>query len=211
MTKGCKHCHKLYYIKDKYWDLHPEFKRKYYNKKYRERKRKQSDFNSKENKKLKGKSNKPIKENEIEPIVGLSYSISDSIKAIHFIAANIDINLTATFFFNSSCSHHSSCQKEDFMELQSYTSRLFRGFTRAQTTPEVIRTIKLSCLINNKNIDLYLYNTLYIPKGGVNLISISKLRAKGAKMGFNSDNIIITIKGTKFKVSLLHGLYAFNI
>ena len=30
-------------------------------------------------------------------------------------------------------------------------------------------------------------------------------------MGFNSDNITITIKGTKFKVSLLHGLYAFNI
>ena len=76
---------------------------------------------------------------------------------------------------------------------------------------EAIRTIKLSCLINNKNIDLYLYNTLYVLKGGVNLISILKLWAKGAKMGFNNDNITITIKGTKFKAFLLYSLYAFNI
>jgi hypothetical protein len=30
-------------------------------------------------------------------------------------------------------------------------------------------------------------------------------------MGFNGDDITITIKGTKFKAFLLHGLYAFNI
>ena len=30
-------------------------------------------------------------------------------------------------------------------------------------------------------------------------------------MGFNGDDITITIKGIKFKVSLLYGLYAFNI
>ena len=59
--------------------------------------------------------------------------------------------------------------------------------------------------------DLYLYNTLYILKGGVNLIFILKLQAKGAKMGFNNDNITIIIKGTKFKASLLYSLYAFNI
>ena len=76
---------------------------------------------------------------------------------------------------------------------------------------EVIGTIKLSCLVNNKNIDLYLYNTLYILKGGVNLISILKLQAKGAKMGFNNDDITITIKRTKFKASLLYSLYTFNI
>ena len=114
MIKGYKYCHKLYYIKDKYWDLYPELKRKYHNKK---------------NKKLKGKSNKPIKENEIKPLVGLNYSILDSIEAIHLMAANIDINLTVTFFLDFSYSHHSSCQKEDFIELQSYTSRLLRGFT----------------------------------------------------------------------------------
>jgi hypothetical protein len=50
-----------------------------------------------------------MEENKIKPIVRLSYSISDSIEAIYFIAADIDINLTATFFLNSSCSHHSSC------------------------------------------------------------------------------------------------------
>ena len=59
---------------------------------------------------------------------------------------------------------------------------------------KVIRIIKLSYLVNNKNMDLYLYNTLYVLKGGVNLISISKLRAKGVKMGFNNDDITITIK-----------------
>ena len=51
--------------------------------------------------------------------------------------------------------------------------------------------------------DLYLYNTLYIPKEGVNLILILKLRAKKAKKGFNNNNITITIKGIKFKVFLL--------
>ena len=30
-------------------------------------------------------------------------------------------------------------------------------------------------------------------------------------MGFNNDDITITIKGIKFKVSLFYGLYAFNI
>jgi len=84
---------------------------------------------SKENKKPKG--NKPTEENEIEPIVGLSYSISDSIEAIYLIAANIDINLTATFFLNSSCSYYSGCRKEDFIELRSYASRLLRGFIGA--------------------------------------------------------------------------------
>ena len=59
--------------------------------------------------------------------------------------------------------------------------------------------------------DLYLYNTLYILKGGVNLIFILKLQAKGAKMGFNNNNITITIKGIKFKASLLYSLYTFNI
>ena len=108
MIKGCEHCHKLYYIKDRYWDLHLELKRKYHNKKYRERKRKQSNFNSKENKKLKGKSDKPIKENKIEPLVGLNYSILNNIKAIYLITADIDINLTVTFFLDFSCSHHSS-------------------------------------------------------------------------------------------------------
>ena len=77
--------------------------------------------------------------------------------------------------------------------------------------PEAIGTMKLSCLVDNKNVDLYLHNTLYVPEGGVNLISMSKLRAKGAKMGFDDDDITITIKGTKFKASLLHGLYAFDI
>ena len=117
MIKGYKYCHKLYYIKDRYWDLYLELKRKYHNKKYGERKRKRSDSNSKENKKLKGKSNKPIKENEIKPIVGLNYSILNSIEAIYLMAADIDINFIVTFFLNSSCSHYSSCQKEDFTEL----------------------------------------------------------------------------------------------
>ena len=76
---------------------------------------------------------------------------------------------------------------------------------------EVIRIIKLSYLVDNKNIDLYLYDTLYVLKGDINLIFMLKLRAKGAKMGFNSDDITIIIKGTKFKASLLHGLYAFDI
>ena len=80
-----------------------------------------------------------------------------------------------------------------------------------QAILKVIKIMKLSCLVNNKNIDLYLYDTLYILKGGINLIFILKLQAKGAKMGFNGDDITITIKGTKFKASLLHSLYAFNI
>ena len=117
MIKGYKYCHKLYYIKNRYWDLHLKLKRKYHNKKYGERKRKRSDFNSKENKKLKGKSDEPIKENKIELLVGLSYSILDSIEAIHLMAADIDINLTATFFLDSGCSYYSSYQKEDFIEL----------------------------------------------------------------------------------------------
>ena len=129
------------------------------------------------------------------------------------MAANIDINLTATFFLDSGCSHHSGCRKEDFIELRSYTSRPLRGFIGARAIPEVIGTIKLSYLINNKNVDLYLYNTLYIPNRGVNLIFMLKLWAKGAKIGFDDDddNITVTIKGTKFKASLLYGLYAFDI
>jgi len=38
-----------------------------------------------------------MEENEIEPIVGLSYSILDSIEAIYLIVANIDINLIVNF------------------------------------------------------------------------------------------------------------------
>ena len=117
MIKGYKYCHKLYYTKNRYWDLHLELKRKYHNKKYGERKRKRSDSNSKENKKLKGKSDKPIKENKIKPLVELNYSILDNIEAIHLITANIDINFTVTFFLNFSCSHYSNYQKENFMEL----------------------------------------------------------------------------------------------
>ena len=109
MTKGCEYCHKLYYIKDGCWHLYLKLKRKYYNEKYGERKRKQSDSNSKENKKLKGKNDEPMEENKIEPIVGLSYFILDSTEAIHLMAADIDINLTATFFLDFGCSHHSSC------------------------------------------------------------------------------------------------------
>ena len=50
-----------------------------------------------------------MEETEIELIAGLSYSILDSIEAIHLIAADIDINLTATFFLNSGCSYHFGC------------------------------------------------------------------------------------------------------
>jgi hypothetical protein len=69
----------------------------------------------------------------------------------------------------------------------------------------------LSYVVNNKNVDLYLYNTLYVLNRGVNLIFILKLWAKGVKIGFNDNNITITIKGTKFKASLLYSLYTFNI
>ena len=55
--------------------------------------------------------------------------------------------------------------------------------------------------------DLYLYNTLYILKGGINLIFISKLRAKEVKIRFDNNNITITIKGIKIKIFLLYGLY----
>ena len=58
-----------------------------------------------------------MEENEIELIVGLSYSVLDSIEAIYLIVADIDINLTATFFLNSGCSYYFSCWKEDFTEL----------------------------------------------------------------------------------------------
>ena len=98
-----------------------------------------------------------MEENEIQPIAGLSYSILHSIEAIYLIAANIDINLIATFFLNSGYSYYSSCRKEDFTELQSYTGRPLKGFIGARAILEAIGTIKLSCLINNKNIDLYLY------------------------------------------------------
>ena len=91
------------------------------------------------------------------------------------MAADIDINLTATFFLDSGCSYHSGCRKEDFTELRSYAGRLLRGFVGARAIPEAIGTIKLSCLVNNKNVDLYLYDTLYVLKGGVNLISMLKL------------------------------------
>ena len=47
--------------------------------------------------------------------------------------------------------------------------------------------------------DLYLYNTLYILKKGVNLIFILKLQVKGVKMGFNNDDITITIKKQNLK------------
>jgi hypothetical protein len=50
-----------------------------------------------------------MEETEIAPIVGLSYSILDSIEAIYLIAADIDIDLTATFFLNSGCSYYSGC------------------------------------------------------------------------------------------------------
>jgi hypothetical protein len=128
---------------------------------------------SKENKKPKG--NEPIEENEIELIVGLSYSILDSIEAIYLMAANIDINLTATFFLDSGCFYYSRCRKEDFIELRSYAGRPLRGFIGARAILEVIRTMKLSCIINNENVNLYLYDTLYILNRGVNLISILKL------------------------------------
>ena len=58
-----------------------------------------------------------MEENKIEPIVGLSYSVLDSIEAIYLIAADIDINLIVTFFLNSSYSYYSSYRKEDFIEL----------------------------------------------------------------------------------------------
>jgi hypothetical protein len=76
---------------------------------------------------------------------------------------------------------------------------------------EVIRTIKLSYSVNSKNINLYLSNTLYILTGGVNLIPISKLWAKGIELQFVKDNIAITINGTTFKALLYYGLYALNI
>ena len=59
--------------------------------------------------------------------------------------------------------------------------------------------------------DLYLYNTFYVVKGGVNLMFILKLPAKEVKIGFDNNNITITIKGIKIKVSLRYSLYAFNI
>jgi hypothetical protein len=97
------------------------------------------------------------------------------------------------------------------MELQSHTNRLFRGFIGVQAILKAIRTIKLSCFINNKNIDLYLYNTLYILNRSINLIYTLKLWAKEVKIGFNNDDITITIKGMKFKAFLLYSLYTFNI
>ena len=128
------------------------------------------------------------------------------------MAADIDINLTATFFLDSGCSYYSGCRKEDFTELRSYAGRPLRGFVGARAIPEAIGTMKLSCLVDNKNVDLYLHDTLYVLEGGINLISILKLRAKGAKIGFDDDDdITVTIKGTKFKASLLYGLYAFDI
>jgi hypothetical protein len=82
-----------------------------------------------------------------------------------------------------------------------------------QAILKAIKTIKLSCIINDKNIDLYLYNTFYVLNRGVNLISILKLWVKRAKIGFNDDDndITVTIKGIKFKASLLYRLYTFNI
>ena len=40
---------------------------------------------------------------------------------------------------------------------------------------------------------------------------MSKLQAKEVKMGFNNNDITITIKEIKFKVSLFYSLYTFNI
>ena len=208
-TKGCEHCHRLYHTKDECWKLYPDLGRKHHEEKNRERKRKQSNSYSKENKKPKG--NKYTDKNEIELIAGLSYSVLNSIEASHFMAADIDINLITTFFFDFSYSHHSGCRKEDFTELQSYTGRPLRGFAEVWVTSEAIGTMKLSCLINNKNVDLFLHDTFYVSEGGVNLIFMLKLWAKGVKMGFDDNNITITVKGTKFKAFLFHGLYAFDI
>ena len=80
-----------------------------------------------------------------------------------------------------------------------------------QAILKVIKTIKLSYLVNNKNIDLYLYNTLYILKGGINLIFILKLWAKRVKIDFNNNNITITIKKfLKYLYFMAYMLLIFN-
>ena len=124
-----------------------------------------------------------MEENKNKSIAGLSYFVLNSIKAIHFITVDTDINLMATFFFNFGCSHHFGCWKKDFMELQSYTGRPLKGFAEAWVTPGAIGTIKLSCFVNNKNVNLYLHDTLYVSEKDVNLIFMSKLGQKEQKWG----------------------------
>jgi hypothetical protein len=177
-VKFCTICNKPYHDKSTCWIAHPELKT--------ERKRKQGQGAPTKNKRQqankgeKGEKGKD-EEGETEEVALMAYNHTSFTANNQSSQALLD--LSGLWVIDSGCSQHISARREDFIELQEFTTpQTVGGIGGSRLRPPGQGKVRITCTVGGKKKPLVLTDVIYCPDIGVNLISTSQLFDKGARV-----------------------------
>jgi hypothetical protein len=210
----CPHCGKNSHTRDECWELYPELKARAMAERA-SRRRKREELKSRRNER-EGAGNTaatPVSnlafQNEWAPAIEQGLSFAFPAVSPSTASPGVSQLLEDNWVVDSGCTSHSSCRKSVFLpgSLRTYNGPPVNGFGGSRQQPTMIGTAIVACDSNERRELLTLSDTLYHPNAGCNLISISQLRKKGAKLGFSNEGITIERAGKVLTADERYGLY----
>ncbi|KAG4271618.1 hypothetical protein FPRO04_14662 [Fusarium proliferatum] len=173
----CSYCKKLGNTSDACWLLHPELKKRLNDKRFR---RKQRQDHPRTN-------NRTRNADEDEVTNALAIHAEPVIQLMAYQGQRLSDLLEKVHVLDSGASMHTFCKRENFSTLHPWSGGQTVGIGETQITPQGLGNY----ILRLKGLDgprhLALDNSVYSPEGRVNLVSISALTRKGAKVSFGDN------------------------
>ncbi|KAG6998831.1 Retrovirus-related Pol polyprotein from transposon TNT [Fusarium oxysporum f. sp. conglutinans] len=173
----CSYCKKLGNTSDACWLLHPELKKRLNDKRFR-RKQRQDHLRT---------NNRTRNADEDEVTNALAIHAEPVIQLMAYQGQRLSDLLEKVHVLDSGASMHTFCKRENFSTLHPWSGGQTVGIGETQITPQGLGNY----ILRLKGLDgprhLALDNSVYSPEGRVNLVSISALTRKGAKISFGDN------------------------
>ncbi|KAK2670217.1 hypothetical protein RAB80_014354 [Fusarium oxysporum f. sp. vasinfectum] len=174
---SCSYCKKLGHTSDACWLLHPELKKRLNDKRFR---RKQRQDHPRTN-------NRTRNADEDEVTNALAIHAEPVIQLMAYQGQRLSDLLEKVHVLDSGASMHTFCKRENFSTLHPWSGGQTVGIGETQITPQGLGNYILRLKGFDGPRHLALDNSVYSPEGRFNLVSISALTRKGAKISFGDN------------------------
>ncbi|KAF0639715.1 hypothetical protein FPSE5266_01344 [Fusarium pseudograminearum] len=210
----CRYCNKTGHKEDDCWVRHPE-KRREWERKFPERAEQSSRLRKSQWRNNNNTNTSPTRTNSPDTEAAMTatqfldmafISVLDNFAGTARSRDEAIQYLSKVHILDSGATSHMMCKSENFDTLTK-TDESVTGLGGSKTTTQGRGTYRLRAK-NESGRAITLSNSLFIPDGHVNLVSVSQLSKTGAQVVFNDKRaIVIRDNKTVFTATLRHNMY----
>ena len=112
---------------------------------------------------------------------------------------------------DTGCTQHVTCQRDYFVEYHDLPhAPLIEGIGGIKLRPLGRGTVVITCIVKDRPVSVHLHDVLHCPDIGVNLVLVSRMLQKDAKVSFDQKGCHITFCGTTVSANKHRGLFLLN-